>query len=100
MKLIAVKEAKNIKEKVIGLIGTKEPYALLLKTYFGIHTFGLKFSIDVLILNKNGEVIRIKKSLKPNSIFIWKPIYNNVLELPDGYVDKKNIKLNDQISIK
>lgn len=97
---IAVKEAKNIKEKVIGLIRKEEPYALMLKTHFGIHTFGVKFPIDVLILNNNGKVVRIKKSLKPNHVFLWKPIYCNVLELPEGYIDNNRIKLNDQMSLR
>ena len=100
MILLIVKKVKNIREKVTGLIGRKEPYALMLETHFGIHTFGLKFPIDVLILNKDDRVSKIKKSLKPNNIFLWNPIYYKVLELPEGYVDRKKIKINDQISLK
>lgn len=99
MKIISVKEAKNIREKIIGLIGKKKPYSLMLKTHFGIHTFGLKFAIDVLILSNNNDVVRIKKSLKPNNIFLWNPIHYKVLELPEGYIDNNRIKLNDQISL-
>ena len=98
--IIVVKEAKNLKEKLFGLIGEKNPYSLMLKTRFGIHTFGLRFPIDVLILNNNDKVINIRKSLKPNNIFIWNPICSKVLELEEGYVDKNKIKLNDQISLK
>ena len=32
---IGVKEAKNLKEKIIGLIGKDKPEALMIKTRFG-----------------------------------------------------------------
>lgn len=94
MVAIPVKEAKSLKEKIVGLIG-KKPYALLIKTRFGIHTFGLKFPIDVLILDHKNKVVKIKKSLMPNSIFLWNPLYDMVIELPQGTIDKKKIKIND-----
>lgn len=97
---IAVKETKNLTEKVRGLIGKDKPSALLLRTHFGIHTFGLKFAIDVLILNKENKVVELKKSLAPNRIFVWNPIYEKVVELPNGTITKKKIKINDEIFLK
>lgn len=98
--IISIKKAGNLREKLFGLIGKEKPYSLMLKTRFGIHTFGLKFPIDVLILNKNDIIIKIQKSLKPNNIFLWNPIHYKVLELPEGYIDKKRLELNDQIDLK
>ena len=96
---IGVKEAKNLKEKIIGLIGKDKPEALMIKTRFGIHTFGLKFPIDVLILNNKNKVASLKKYLKPNRIFLWSPKYKKVLELPAGTIDKKEIKMQDAIDL-
>lgn len=95
-----VKEAKNIIEKITGLIGKNKPQALLLKTHFGIHTFGLKFPIDVLILDKKNIVVSLKKNLQPKRIFIWNPLYDCVLELPAGTIDKKKIKINAVVNLK
>ena len=100
MKIVSLKEAKNIKEKVIGLIGRKKPHNIMIKTHFGIHTFGLKFPIDVLIINNQNQAVKIKRSLKANSIFLWNPRYSKVLELTDGFIDRNKIKLKDQILIK
>lgn len=97
---ISIKQAKNLKEKLLGLIGREKQYSLMLNTHFGIHTFGLKFPIDVLILDENDKVVRIKRSLKPNNIFLWNPLYHKVLELAEGFIDKKRIKFKDQISLK
>lgn len=94
-----VKNTKNIKEKIIGLIGKEKPEALMIKTHFGIHTFGLKFPIDVLILNKKNKVVAMRKNLQPNRIFLWNPVYEKVLELPAGTIDKKRIKLKNAIDL-
>jgi hypothetical protein len=96
---LTLKEAGNLKEKVQGLIGKEKPEPLMLRTHFGIHTFGLKFPIDVLILNDENTVVSIKKDLKPNRIFLWNPKYEKVIELPEGTIKKKKIKINMPIDI-
>jgi len=52
---VKVKIYKSIKCRTIGLIGHDNPEPIMFYTKFGIHTFGLKFPIDVLILDKNNE---------------------------------------------
>lgn len=96
---LTVKEALGIKERIIGLIGEKKPIALLLKTHFGIHTFGLKFPIDVLILNNKNIVVSLKKGLRPNRIFLWNPKYEKVLELPSGTIKKNEIKIKSEVCL-
>jgi uncharacterized protein len=94
-----VKETKNLKERIRGLIGKNKPQALLIKTHFGIHTFGVKFPIDVLILNNKNIVVSIKENLKPNRIFLWNPRYEKVIELPQGTIKKSRLKINIPIDI-
>jgi hypothetical protein len=83
--------------KIIGLIGKKTPQAIFFKTRFGIHTFGVRFPIDVVILDNNKIVVATKKYLQPNKVFLWNPRYNSVLELPEGTIKKQNIQLHDKI---
>ena len=98
--ILFVKKAKNIKEKVIGLIGKDKPQSLMIRTRFGIHTFGLKFPIDVLILDGENKVVFLKKNLMPMRILLWNPKYDKVLELPYGTIAKKKIKINDSIEVR
>lgn len=94
-----VKEAKTFWQKSKGLIGEKHPYPLLIKTRFGIHTFGLRFPIDVLILDTNHCVVVQKASLKPNRIFFWPPKWHIVLELPQGWIQKEKIAIGEKINM-
>jgi uncharacterized protein len=97
---IFVKAAASLKDKIQGLIGKDKPFALMIKTHFGIHTFGLKFPIDVLILNNQNKVVSMKENLEPNRIFLWNPKYEKVIELPQGTVKKKRLKIGCTIDIK
>ena len=94
-----VKKAKNIKDRVTGLIGKEKPESLMINTHFGIHTFGLKFPIDVLILDHKNTVMSLKENLKPNRIFLWNPLYEKVIELPQETIKKNKIKINMPIDI-
>ena len=93
---LSVKEAKGVLQKSIGLIN-KEPQALLLRTRWGIHTFGMKYPIDVVILDSSYTVKILKKNLLPYQIFMWNPKYSYVLELPAQTIQSEHISLGSSI---
>src|SRR5436305_919642 len=99
MKTFTVTKAKTGADKIIGLIGKKKPYALMLETRFGIHTFGVKFPIDVVILNNNHIVMAMFQHMKPNRIFFWNPKDKLVLELPERTITKEKIKQGNQLKL-
>jgi len=86
-------------EKVLGLIGKKNAQAIVFTTRFGIHTFFLRFCIDVIILNKDNKIVFMKKNLKPNRIYPWNPVYDLVIELPSGSIKKSKTQIGDIIEI-
>ncbi|HVF69711.1 MAG TPA: DUF192 domain-containing protein [Xanthomonadales bacterium] len=98
MVIIKVKKISGL-EKIRGLTGVKKPFAVFFRTRFGIHTFGMKFPIDVLILDQKNRVVKLAVSVKPNRIFLWNPIFNTVIELPAGEVKKHKIKRGQFIKL-
>lgn len=85
------KIAISFSDQVLGLLNKSNPRALVIRTRWGIHTFGLKKPIDILILDKSYKVVKIKKLLNPNRIFIWNPKYYLAVELPCNSIVKTNI---------
>ena len=55
---LKVKRLETLKEKTLGLIGREKVTPVIFETRFGIHTFGLKVPIDVLILDNKNKVAR------------------------------------------
>ena len=90
-------EAKTWKQKVFGLTIAHNPYPICFNTHLGIHTFGMKYAIDVLILNKESIVVKVKQNLEPNRVLLWNPIYSTVIELPTGTIKNTQTKTGDYI---
>lgn len=73
--------------------------ALLIKPCNGIHTFGMRFVIDVVFLDRKNHVVALSKDLRPNHIT---PIHFRaacVIELPAGTVETTGTQMDDEIEI-
>jgi uncharacterized protein len=90
-------EAVSLLDKSLGLLNPNKPRSLILTTRFGIHTFGMKESIDILVLDKLGIVVKIGQHIDPHQIFWWNPSYSRVIELPAGTISKTQTKIGDHI---
>jgi uncharacterized membrane protein (UPF0127 family) len=90
-------KAITYSQKTFGLIFSKNPCTMIFQTRFGIHTFFMKYPIDVLVLDQQNTVVAIKKSLKPNRIFVWNPKYEIIIELPTGSIEKTSTKVGSRI---
>jgi uncharacterized membrane protein (UPF0127 family) len=97
---LEVRFLKTLSEKSTGLLGATKAHPVYFTTRWGIHTFGMKFSIDVLILSKDNVVERLAEQLKPNRIFLWNPRFGNVVELPAGEIKKHAIKKGDKVTLR
>ncbi|NTV31511.1 DUF192 domain-containing protein [candidate division WWE3 bacterium] len=91
---------KNLTQKIKGLIGAQKPVALYFKTRWGIHTFGLKFAIDIVILDTNNTVVHMFHNVPQQRIIFWNPLFNTVLELPEGTIYNNRIQKGDTIILK
>jgi hypothetical protein len=89
-------------KRMKGLLGKKSLGALeamVIKPCNSVHTFFMRFPIDVLFVNKNGKVIRGIVSMPS---FRLSPIYLTsqfVVELPAGTIQATNTTEGDQIAI-
>jgi uncharacterized membrane protein (UPF0127 family) len=89
---IKVKKLTGLVSKIIGLLNAPRPYPVYFHTRYGIHTFGMKYPLDLVILDDSGRVVYVRPGLKPFRIYVWNPQYQRVLELPEGSVGKYGIK--------
>ncbi len=63
-----------------------------------IHTFFMKFAIDVVFLNKRLEVARVIENIKPWRLSPWVLRAHSVLELAGGAL-KGSVKKGDVLEI-
>jgi uncharacterized protein len=97
-----VKVADTLFTRMKGLLGKKELHqgeALWIKPCFSVHTFFMKFPIDVVFLNNKNIVIATSKDLHPNRLTRLYPQSLSVLELPIGTIDASKSEIGDTIEI-
>lgn len=97
---ITVQNLTTLKEKALGLLGSRKPHPIFFHTRFGIHTFGMKYPIDVVILDKTNTIQRIKKALQPNRLFFWNPLFDEVLELPAGMTKELGLRAGMPLALR
>lgn len=94
--------AQAIWQRAVGLIGRASlagDEALWLHPCNSIHTFGVRFPIDVLFLDAEGRVLHIRHGLQPCRVCwpIWKA--KTVVELPAGTLARLAIALGALLAI-
>jgi uncharacterized membrane protein (UPF0127 family) len=88
--------------RLVGLLNRnslEKGEALILKPCSSIHTFFMRFSIDVLFLDKNSKVIGLFSVLRP---FRITPVYFGAylaIELAAGTLQLTQTKLGDSVKI-
>ena len=89
---------ESILQKTRGLMFSKKKTPLfewVVEKKQPIHMFFVFFPIDLFYLNKNKEVIEIKKNIKPFSCYNPKKPCMFLIEAP---TNKLNLKLKDVVS--
>jgi uncharacterized membrane protein (UPF0127 family) len=112
MKAFNARSGKSIADKVVkadstlsrmkGLLGRTDfppGEALLLQPCKLIHTFGMKFPIDVLFIGKGNDVVAVGENLPPNRLSAFVIRASSVLELPAGTLAATDTKKGDKIEI-
>ena len=82
-----------------GRDGLPEGSALVIAPTNAIHTFFMKFPIDVLFITKDGRVVKIKHGLKPWRVASCFLAYA-VVELPAGATARSKTATQDMLVIK
>jgi uncharacterized protein len=66
-----IRVARTPRERLLGLAGRKRPppgTALLLPRCRSVHTFGMRFALDLVWLDADGQVIAVDEGVPPNRV--------------------------------
>lgn len=94
--------ADTVFNRMKGLLGKKDfkqDQALVLKPANSIHTFFMRFPIDVIFIDYNGKVIALRENLIPWRItpIYWKSAF--VIELPAKVIIQTKTSVRDTINL-
>jgi uncharacterized membrane protein (UPF0127 family) len=88
--------------RAVGLLsrtGLEPGEALWIVPSRGVHTWGMRFTIDVLALDEAGTVIDCVSNLRPWRVRLPRRGTAGVLELPAGTLAASGTQLGHQVSL-
>jgi len=96
-----IKIADNYLSRLVGLLKNKSSKNsnLYIPACNCIHTYFMKFNIDIIMTDKNGKVIFLKENAKPFQIISCLKA-KDTIELEKGSIKKFKIKIGDIIKLK
>jgi len=94
--------AESFISRFVGLLGRSELSTgdgLWLRPSSGIHTFGMRFVIDVVALDKNVRVVALIREMPPWRVAIlpWKT--RSALELASGEIVRRGLSIGDLLYV-
>ena len=93
-----VKEALSFKDRLFGLLGTKdlaESHGLLLSDCKCVHMFFMKYAIDAIFINEKNVVCGLEKNLNPWRISRYYFKASKVLEVSSGVISANSTEIGD-----
>jgi uncharacterized membrane protein (UPF0127 family) len=97
-----LKEAAGFFPRLVGLMGRtrlEDNEGLWMARCSAIHTFWMKFPIDVVFLDRDFTVIKTVKSLRPFRPMVSCRHAEGILELPEGTIERAQVRIGDRVKI-
>jgi uncharacterized protein len=97
-----VKVADSLLSRMIGLLGRnslKPESGVWIVPCNSVHTIGMRFTIDLVLIDKEFKVVGLCELVRPFSITRPKLRAESVLELPAHTIYKSRTEIGDQLQI-
>jgi uncharacterized membrane protein (UPF0127 family) len=91
--------AASFTSRLRGLLGVKQldsGHGVLIRPASSVHTFFMRFAIDVVFLDRSGSVVKLVPNLRP-----WRVAFGRgareTLELRAGEADARGIQVGERL---
>ena len=98
----AIEVADGFLTRMIGLLGRRSlpaGTALWLTPATSIHTFFMRFDLDLVFLTRAGQVRRVARCVPPGRIVLGGGWSGSVLEMQSGWLPESALREGDQVQM-
>lgn len=97
-----VRVADSVAGRLVGLLGKRSlshDAGVWIVPANSIHTIGMMFSFDAVMIDKDFKVVSLKELVKPFKIILPKLQAESVIELPAHTIFRSRTEVGDQLVI-
>jgi uncharacterized membrane protein (UPF0127 family) len=84
---------------LLGKKGLSPGEGLLIRPARDIHTIGMKFSIDLIVLDDDLRILEFRENMSPWRFYFGNGEAKQVLELPAGQVKGLGLSVGDKLGL-
>ena len=96
--LLTAFDSKSRQKGLLGRDSLPEGSALIIAPSQAIHTFSMRFAIDVAFVAKDGRVLKVRQAVPPRRIAVaWRAFA--VIELPAGALEASDTRPGDLLQV-
>ena len=98
-----VEDAVRWHERMRGLLGRAglgDGAAMVIRRCNAVHTVGMKFTIDLVFIDKASQVVRVVRNVRPGCLCVWGGwSAAHVIESEAGRLDLDRLSVGDGLEI-
>lgn len=92
-------DSSSRKRGLLGRDGLADGTGLVIAPCQGVHTFGMRFPLDIVCIARDGTVVKVREAVQPKRIVIaWRAFA--ILELPAGMARRVSIVQGDRVIVR
>ena len=96
------RKAESFWARFVGLMGRRrleEGEGLLIAPCSSVHTFFMRFPIDVIFMDREGKVVKVAPALAPFRLALGGRGGRDVLEVTAGTAARSNTAVGDRLAV-
>lgn len=97
-RLEAAFDSATRRKGLLGRDGLPHGAALVIAPSNAVHTFSMRFAIDVVFVRRSGEVVKVRPSMARGRIAVALMAFA-VIELPAGAAGRSGVRAGDRLEI-
>jgi len=98
----SIEIADRMRERTKGLLGRgglEEGRGMLLTPCGSIHTFGMRFSLDLVFLRRDWTVHKVVRNVRPNRARWGGRRAWSVVEVGSGWLPQESVRVGDRLCL-
>lgn len=98
---LSIRQARDFRQRLLGLMfksSLPDNSGLLLAPCGSVHTFFMRFALDLVYLDDAARIVRLVESLPPWRFNLGCAQARQTLELPAGSIQRFGLRLGDSLA--
>jgi uncharacterized membrane protein (UPF0127 family) len=92
-------DSASRKKGLLGRTGLPPDTALIIAPCSAIHTFWMRFAIDVVFTARNGRILKVRRALAPSHVTMALRAFATI-ELSAGEADRHGLRVGDRLTLR